>query len=156
MSGDAVKPVTTGGSAADRAAELFKSGMNCSQAVFCAFADEFGMDAETAARISSGLGGGVGRMREVCGAVTGATLVMGMRHGSGKDAVYPVVQDFCARFKAENGSIVCRELLSGTGATSGGAAEARTAEYYRKRPCVELVRCAAKFLEESKNALGNH
>ena len=150
MSGDAVKPVAEGGSAADRAAELFKTGMNCSQAVFCAFADELGMDAETAARVSSGLGGGVGRMREVCGAVTGATLVLGMRHGPGKDDVYPAVQDFCARFKAETGSIVCRELLTGTGATVGGAAEARTAEYYRKRPCVELVRYAAKLLEETR------
>ena len=94
-------------------------------------------------------------MREVCGAVTGATLVLGMRRGPGKDAVYPAVQELCGKFKAEMGSIVCRELLSGTGATVGGAAEARTAEYYRKRPCAELVRYAAKLLEESRNALGD-
>jgi C_GCAxxG_C_C family probable redox protein len=150
MSGDSVNPVATGGSAADRAAELFKTGMNCSQAVFCAFADEFGMDAETAARVSSGLGGGVGRMREVCGAVTGATLVLGMRHGPDKDAVYPAVQEFCEKFKAETGSVVCRELLSGTGATQGGAPEARTAEYYRKRPCVEMVKLAASLVELQK------
>ena len=130
----------------EKAEALFMEGLNCSQSVFCAFADEFGMDLETAKKVSSGLGGGVGRMREVCGAVTGATLVLGMRHGPDKSAVYPAVQDFCARFKAECGSIVCRELLDGTGATSGGAPDARTSEYYRKRPCVELVRLAASLL----------
>ena len=130
----------------EKAEALFMEGLNCSQSVFCAFADEFGMDLETAKKVSSGLGGGVGRMREVCGAVTGATLVLGMRHGPDKAAVYPAVQDFCARFKAACGSIVCRELLEGTGATSGGAPDARTSEYYRKRPCVELVRLAASLL----------
>ena len=131
----------------EKSEELFKSGMNCSQAVFCAFADEFGMDSETAAKVSSGLGGGVGRTREVCGAVTGAALVLGMRHGPDKNAVYPAVQDFIAKFKAECGSVVCRELLAGTGATTGGTAEERTKEYYRKRPCVELVKLAAGLLE---------
>ena len=134
---------------AEKAEELFKSGMNCSQAVFCAFADEFGMDEDTAAKVSSGLGGGVGRTREVCGAVTGAALVLGMRHGPDKNAVYPSVQDFVAKFKAECGSVVCRELLAGIGATTGGAAEERTKEYYRKRPCVELVKLAASFLEDT-------
>ena len=132
---------------AEKAEELFKSGMNCSQAVFSAFADEFGMDEETAAKVSSGIGGGVRRTREVCGTVTGAALVLGMRHGPDKNAVYPLVQDFIAKFKAECGSVVCRELLAGTGATTGGAAEERTKEYYRKRPCVELVKLAAGFLE---------
>lgn len=133
---------------AEKAEALFRSGCNCAQSVFAAFADEFGMDEELAKRVSCGLGGGVGRLREVCGAVTGATLVLGMRHGSDKTVVYPVVQDLCARFKAETGSIVCRELLAGTGATAGGAPEARTTGYYRKRPCVELVKLAARLLEE--------
>lgn len=137
-------------SRAERAVELFGEGMNCAQAVFCAFADEFGMDAETAAKVSSGLGGGVGRLREVCGAVCGATLALGMRHGPDKAAVYEKVQELAAKFKAETGSIVCRELLSGTGATTGGAPEARTPEYYRKRPCVELVRLAAELLEAGR------
>ena len=132
----------------ERAEELFRSGMNCSQSVFCAFADEFGMDGETAAKVSCALGGGVGRMREVCGAVTGAALVLGMRHGPDKAAAYPAVQEFAHRFMDECGSIVCRELLSGTGATAGGAPEARTEEYYRKRPCVELVKLAARLLEK--------
>ena len=131
----------------EKAEELFKSGMNCSQSVFCAFAEDFGMDLETAAKVSSGLGGGVGRMREVCGAVTGATLVIGMKLGPDKAAVYPAVQDFMAKFKAECGSVVCRELLAGTGATQGGKADARTSEYYRKRPCVELVKLAVSLLE---------
>ena len=130
----------------ERAEALFLSGLNCSQSVFCAFAEEFGMDLETAKKVSCGLGGGVGRLREVCGAVTGATLVLGMRHGPDKDAVYPKVQEFCAKFKEECGSIVCRELLAGTGATTGGKADARTNEYYRKRPCVELVKLAVSLL----------
>lgn len=129
----------------DKAVELFKTGACCSQAVFCAFAEDFGMDAETAMKVSAGLGGGIGRMREVCGAVTGATLALGMKYGPDKAAVYPHVQELCARFKAECGSIVCRELLAGSGATQGGAPEARTDAYYRKRPCAEMVRLAAEL-----------
>lgn len=131
----------------DKAVELFKTGLCCSQAVFCAYAEDFGMDAETAQKVSAGLGGGVGRLREVCGAVTGATLALGLKYGPDKAAVYPHVQDLCARFKAECGSIVCRELLEGTGATQGGAPDARTETYYRKRPCVELVRLAASLVD---------
>ena len=127
----------------ETAVALFATGMNCAQSVFCAVAENLGMDAETAAKVSSGLGGGVGRLREVCGAVTGATLVLGMKYGPEKTVVYEKVQAFAAEFKAEMGSIVCRELLSGSGATSGGAPEARTPEYYRKRPCSEIVRFAA-------------
>lgn len=134
----------------EKAEALFMSGCNCAQAVFTAFADEFGMDEELAKRVSCGLGGGVGRLREVCGAVTGAALVLGMRHGPEKTAAYPFVQELCAKFKAECGSIVCRELLEGTGATAGGVPEARTAEYYRKRPCVELVKLAASLLAQMK------
>ena len=127
----------------EEAAALFATGLNCAQAVFCAFAADFGLDAETAAKLASGLGGGVGRMREVCGAVTGATLALGMKFGPDKAAVYSKVQEFAARFKAEFGSLVCRELLTGVGASSGGAPEARSPEYYRRRPCVEIVRFAA-------------
>ena len=85
--------------------------------------------------------------RARCEVRTGAALVLGMRHGPDKNAVYPAVQDFIAKFKVECGSVVCRELLAGIGATTGGAAEERTKEYYRKRPCVELVKLAAWFLE---------
>lgn len=131
----------------EKAETLFRGGMNCAQAVFCAFADELGMDETTAAKTSCGLGGGVGRLREVCGAVTGAALVLGMRHGPDKTAVYPHVQKLAERFRTACGSIVCRDLLAGTGATSGGSPEARTADYYRRRPCVELVKLAAALLE---------
>ena len=130
----------------ERAEALFLDGCNCSQAVFTAFADEFGLDEELAKRLSCGLGGGVGRMREVCGAVSAAAMVIGMRLGPDKMKAYPVIQEFCAKFKAEAGSIVCRELLEGTGATQGGAPETRTPAYYAKRPCVELVRLAASLL----------
>ena len=133
----------------EKAEQLFASGLNCAQSVFCAFADDFGMDETLAQKVSCGLGGGVGRLREVCGAVTGATLVLGLRHGPDKAAVYPEVQAFCAAFKKECGSIVCRELLEGTGATTGGAPEARTPDYYRKRPCVELVKLAVRLLERA-------
>ena len=133
---------------ADKAAELLSTGLNCAQSVFTAFADEFGMDAELAKRVSCGLGGGVGRMREVCGAVSAAAMVIGMRLGPDKAAAYPVIQDFCAKFKEKTGSIVCRELLEGTGATTGGAPDARTAAYYGNRPCAELVKLAAELLSQ--------
>ena len=82
-----------------KADELFLGGCNCAQAVFAAFADEFGLDEEFAKRLATGLGGGVGRMREVCGAVSAAALVIGMRLGPDKMKAYPVIQDFCAKFK---------------------------------------------------------
>jgi len=131
----------------EKAEGLFTGGCNCSQSVFTAFADEFGLDGELAKRLSCGLGGGVGRMREVCGAVSAAAMVIGMRLGPDKMAAYPAIQDFCAKFKQEFGSIVCRDLLEGTGATTGGAPEARTPAYYDKRPCANFVKFAAKLLE---------
>ncbi len=134
----------------EKAEALFKGGLNCAQSVLAAFADELGVDEELARRLACGLGGGVGRMREVCGAVSAAAMVVGARAHGNKAAAYPLVQDFCARFKAETGSIVCRELLAGTSATAGGAPEARTPEYYRKRPCVELVKLACDLLRASR------
>ena len=133
----------------DKAEALFESGCNCAQSVFVAFADEFGIEEETAKRVSCGLGGGVGRMREVCGAVSGASLILGLRHGPDKAAVYPKVQDFCREFKQACGSLVCRELLAGTNATQGGTPEPRTEEYYRVRPCARFVKLAAELLEKS-------
>ena len=140
----------------EKAVELFKSGFNCSQAVFAAFAGEFGMDEETALRVSAGLGGGVGRSREVCGAVCGASMLVGFRHGAtqGSDAeskmkCYEVVQEFIAEFKKEYPSIVCRELLSlGEGNFTDPTPEARTTQYYKKRPCVQIVEDAARAVEK--------
>lgn len=134
---------------AETAKELFLSGCNCSQSVFCAFAGDYGLDGEAARKVACGLGGGIGRMREVCGAVSGAALVFGLEYGEDKMRTYAEVQEFCARFKGEVGSIICRELLEGAHvvAETGGAPEARTGEYYRKRPCAELVELAAGILE---------
>lgn len=140
----------------DKAVELFKSGFNCSQAVFAAFAPDFGMDEETALKVSAGLGGGVGRSREVCGAVCGASMVVGLKYGAtkGEDAeskakCYEVVQEIIAEFKKTNPSIVCRELLSlGEGENTNPTPEARTQQYYKKRPCVQIVEDAARAVEK--------
>lgn len=139
-----------------RAVELFKSGFNCSQSVFAAFAGEFGMDEETALKVSAGLGGGVGRAREVCGAVSGAAMLVGFKYGAtgggdteAKQRCYQVVQQIIAEFKENNPSIVCRELLElNEGAGTDPKPEARTEQYYKKRPCVQLVEDAARAVEK--------
>ena len=140
---------------AERAAELFQMGYNCAQAVFCAYTDVTGLDLETAAHVSSGFGGGMGRMREVCGSVSGAFMVLGMVKGCAdpnareeKKALYALEQDFAARFRTENGSIICRELLAGVPVTQGSSPEERSPAYYKKRPCAEYVRYAAQLLED--------
>ena len=137
------------------AEQNFRKGYNCAQSVLLAFGDMTGLDENTAAMLSSSFGGGLGRLREVCGAVSGAAMVMGLIKGytdpddrEAKKAHYALIQDFAGRFRAENGSIICRDLLKGTAATEGGAPEARTQEYYRKRPCAALCRCAAQILDE--------
>ena len=140
----------------DRAVELFKSGYNCAQAVFAAFADKYGMDEETALKISASFGAGMGRMREVCGTVSGMMLVNSLENGSAdakdqeaKKHNYEVARELAAKFKEDNGSIICAELLGLKKDTKEDAApSARTKEYYKKRPCVELVRNAAEILEE--------
>lgn len=136
----------------DKAIEIFKEGYNCSQAVVMAFEDVVGIDRNTLSRMAVGLGGGVGRMREVCGAVTGMAMVLGLVFGNedadSKNTVYPYVQEACAKFKEANGSIVCRELLAGVPVSAGGAAEARSESFYKKRPCAELVGMAAEIAEE--------
>jgi len=135
----------------EKAIEYFKQGYNCSQAVVMAFEDVVGVDADTLARMAVGLGGGVGRMREVCGTVTGMAMVLGLKYGDAhpqsKNEVYLLVQEAIAKFKAENGSIVCRELLAGVPVTTGGTAEERTQAYYKKRPCAELVGMAVEIVE---------
>lgn len=138
---------------ADRAKELFLSGLNCSQSVFVAFSPLTGLDAQTAKKVSIGLGGGVGRMREVCGAVSGAAMVLGMLCGGenadDKASAYKTIQQFCAEFKNENGYIVCRQLLGLDESVKETAVpEARTPQYYKKRPCAELVYRAAQILEQ--------
>ncbi len=140
---------------AQRAKELFENGCNCSQAVLLAFSDVTGLENETALKIASSFGGGMGRMREVCGAVSGALMVLGISKGysdlsntDAKKAHYALVREFANRFKEENGSIICRELLSGVKTSVGGVPEERNDTYYKKRPCSELCFSAAKITEE--------
>lgn len=139
---------------AETAKQLFESGYNCAQAVLCAFEDVTGLERGTSLRLASSFGGGLGRMREVCGAVSGAAMVLGLVCGSAdptdhaaKTAHYHRVQEFARRFRERNGSIICRELLAGVG-SPGAEPEQRTAEYYKKRPCAELVAQAAGILDE--------
>lgn len=140
------------------AKSCFESGYNCAQAVFCAFSDETGFDKETALRLSAGFGGGVGRLREVCGAVSGMTMVLSYKFASTdpekKGEIYALIQKAAADFKEQNGSIVCRELLRLNEEASSPVPEERTAQYYKKRPCSEIVRIAAeiteKYLESEK------
>ena len=132
------------------------AGMNCAQAVLCAVADRCGLDRETALKLASGFGGGIARQREVCGAITGmcmaADLIRGPVEGSdkaAKDEHYAFIRGLCDAFREETGSIVCRELLGlAPKQADPPVSEARTAAYYKKRPCAELVALAAKILSE--------
>lgn len=135
-----------------RAVELFKSGYNCSQSVVAAFADLYGFTEEQALRMSASFGGGIGRMRQTCGAACGMFLLAGLDTGAvdaedraGKSHNYEVVQQLAEKFRAENGSLICAELLglSTTAAHRDTQAEPRTDLYYKKRPCVEMVETAA-------------
>lgn len=138
----------------EKAMALFEEGYNCAQAVFLAFADLHGIDTQTAAALSSSFGGGMGRLREVCGAVSGMFLTLGVLYGyddpkakEEKAEHYARIQEFAAAFEKENGSIVCRELLGLCVKKEAPTPEARTKEYYQKRPCKELVGDAAELLE---------
>lgn len=144
----------------ERAEALFREGYNCAQAVFCAYADELGMDLFTAAKTVSPLGGGMGRLREVCGTVSGALMVLGQLYGYGtpdkgaaKARLYALEQEFAKRFAAVNGSYICRELLGLSQGASAPTPEARTAEYYQKRPCPMLCHVAADLLDELIDAI---
>ncbi len=143
------------GKRADEAYGLFMQGYTCSQSLFAAFADIFGFDRETALRTAAGLGGGIGRMREVCGVVTAASLVIGLMYGAtdgsdknSKAFTYEKVREFAERFRKEKGTISCRELLGLDKAEESHIPEERTAEYYAVRPCPEITRTAALILED--------
>lgn len=139
----------------DRAYENFLKGYNCTQAVTVAFAEELGLEEEIAARLSCGFGGGMGRMREVCGTFSGIVMVLSQLYGysdpsdtATKKDLYEKIRALATRFRADNGSIICRELLGLDKAEESAVPEPRTAEYYQKRPCPELCRYAASILEE--------
>lgn len=147
----------------EKARRLFKEGgYNCCQAVVLAYNDIFGLEDELAASLSSGFGGGMGRMREVCGAVSGMVMLAGMIRPASDPTVkdwrtanYALVQDMAGEFKKINGSIVCKELLGlvPMGSCSPAPKESpepsdRTPEYYKKRPCEEMVGIAARIVGE--------
>ena len=159
----------------DLAKGYFLKGYNCSQSVVLAFADRMGLDEHTAAKLASSFGGGMGRMREVCGTFSGMLMVLGMLHGydaaaetetANKKLHYERVQALAERFRNEFGSIICRELLSGkakealsdkTNAdreqiaamlSDSAVPTPRTEAYYKKRPCPEIVETGTRILEQ--------
>ena len=139
----------------DAAYAWFLKGYNCSQSVVAAFAPQLGLTEETALRLSAGFGAGIGRMREVCGAFCGVVTVLSMVYADpadpkDKSRMYALVQQAAEQYRSRNGSIICRELLAKAGvAPAGGtAAEERTADYYKKRPCPELCRLCADLCTE--------
>lgn len=144
------------GNRSEKAVELFNNGYNCSQAVFCAFADKFDIDAETALKISIGFGGGFGRLREVCGAFSGCTMLAGLANksdmdnaGEAKKDVYKEIRFLKEEFEKRNGgSFICRELLNLEGPSESHVPEERTEHYKKTRPCEEIVRQAALMMEE--------
>ena len=143
------------GMSSEKARQLFKEGYNCSQAVFGAFSDDIDMELKNALRIASSFGGGMGRLREVCGAVSGMFMVAGIIYGydepkdtEAKKEHYKLIQELAQRFKATNGSIVCRELLGLDKGPDNPTPEPRTESYYKKRPCEEYVKCAAEIMEQ--------
>ena len=141
-----------------RAVDYFMAGYGCCQSVVAAFADLYGLDVEMAKRIAAGFGGGVGRLRMMCGAVSGIVMLVGLDCGQtegsdreGKSACYKVVQRLLARSEQENGSLICAEILGLKGhdkARSTYEASPRTAEYYKTRPCAAKVESAARIFAE--------
>ena len=142
-----------------KARRLFKEGgYNCCQAVVLAYNDLFGMDDKLAASLTSGFGGGMGRMREVCGSVSGMVFLSGLispaddpSDKAGRTTNYALVQEMAGKFKDMNGSIVCRDLLGLNPAKTAKESPVpsdRTEEYYKKRPCEELVGISARIVGE--------
>ena len=136
-----------------KAAELFLADYNCAQAVMVAFCDVTGLEEKAAAKMASAFGGGMGRMREVCGAVSGMFMVLSLLYGyddpndgAAKKLLYQQVQELGEKFRQENGSILCRELLGNP--PSDPTPSPRTAEYYAKRPCARMVMTAARLMDE--------
>lgn len=141
----------------EKAMALFKNGYNCSQSVLGAFAEDIGLDFNTAMRLASSFGGGMGRMREVCGTVSAMLMILGIKFGydepkafDKKSEHYKLVQEAAAMFRDKHGSIICRELLGldlKAGESDNYVPEHRTETYYKKRPCVNIVGDAAEITE---------
>ncbi len=138
----------------EKAKAYFEEGYNCAQSVTLAFAAEMGLDEAAAAKLSSSFGGGLGRLREVCGCVSGMSLAAGAIFGySDPKAIeekadhYALIQKLAGEFRERSGSIICRELLAGINSDTNPVPEARTEHYYEKRPCAGLAFLAAEILE---------
>lgn len=145
---------------AERAVRLFEEGFNCSQSVFGAFAGDYGIPQDLAMRLSASFGAGMGRMREVCGCVSGMNFVLGLETGSviGKDQKqkgynYEQVRALVGQFRERYGTIYCKELLGLVKAEESAMPSARTPEYYKKRPCREMIRQTAQMIEDYVTAL---
>ena len=143
-----------------RAKELFLSGYNCAQSVVLAYRDLTELDEKTAAIVSSSFGGGMGRLREVCGAVSGMSMVAGFlfpnfdpADSQSKKANYAAVQELAEKFREENGFIVCRDLLGLAVQKEDPTPSPRTESYYKRRPCAEYVAIAARIIGEKINSM---
>ncbi len=140
----------------ERAVNNFKSGYNCAQSVFLAFAEDLGFDKETALKLTSSFGGGMGRLREVCGAVSSMFMAAGILRGYtscnddiAKENHYRLVQELAHKFKALHKTIICRELLGLDIDEDSPVPSKRTEAYYAERPCESFIRTAAEIIEES-------
>ena len=138
----------------EKALNFFREGYNCSQSVILAFCDIMNLDEKTALKISSSFGGGMGRMRDVCGADSGMFMVAGMLYGyteaddkTGKDNHYKRIQQLAGKFKELNGSYICRELLKDVQYTPDHISAERTTEFYKLRPCERVVCDAARLMD---------
>ena len=145
-----------------KAGELFRNGYNCAQSVFCAFADEVGLDFETALKLSSSFGGGMGRLREVCGAVSAMFMIAGLKYGytvPNNDTIkgehYERIQFLANEFIKKNKTIICRELLGLDIEHDSPTPTKRTPQYYINRPCERLVKEAAGIISNYINSKNN-
>lgn len=137
------------------AVHRFETGYNCAQAVFATYADLFGMSEEDALKLASPMGAGVGRMREMCGAVSAMALLEGLKEGNtdpvdkqAQGRTYETVRTMCDAFAERNGSMICRELLGIAAREKSAVPSERTTQYYGSRPCAKYVRCAAELVEQ--------
>ncbi len=138
-----------------KAGKLFREGYNCAQSVFCAFAEDLGLDFETALKLSSSFGGGMGRLREVCGAVSAMFMIAGLKYGyitPNNDEIkgehYARIQELAKRFTEKHGTIICRELLGLDVKHDSPIPAQRTEQYYKDRPCEGIIRDAARITAE--------
>ena len=144
----------------EKAMQSFLDGYNCSQCMILAFEDMINIDIQQALKIASPFGGGMGRLREVCGSVSGMFMILGYIMGydepgdyEGKKVLYAHIQELARRYEKANGSIICRDLLGITEKHQDATPEPRTEAYYKARPCTEKIGSAAEILEAYLKAL---